>query len=51
MPDLRWGLTVPFAGVSLADHAALFSRAEDAGYDDLWTSETEVKRRPPGVLR
>ena len=40
MPDLRWGLTVPFAGVSLAAHADLFRRAEDAGYDDLWTSET-----------
>jgi probable F420-dependent oxidoreductase len=40
VPDLRWGLTVPFAGVSLADHAGLFRRAEDAGYDDLWTSET-----------
>lgn len=40
MPDLRWGLTVPFAGLSLADHADLFGRAEDAGYDDLWTSET-----------
>jgi probable F420-dependent oxidoreductase len=40
VPDLRWGLTVPFAGVSLADHADLFGQAEDAGYDDLWTSET-----------
>jgi probable F420-dependent oxidoreductase len=40
MPDLRWGLTLPFAGVSLADHAELFRRAEAAGYDDLWTGET-----------
>jgi probable F420-dependent oxidoreductase len=40
MPDLRWGLTLPFAGVSLADHADLFRRAEAAGYDDLWTGET-----------
>src|ERR671927_498748 len=40
VPDVRWGLTVPFAGVSLADHADLFRRAEGAGYDDLWTSET-----------
>src|ERR671933_2156378 len=40
MPEIRWGLTVPFAGVSLAAHADLFRRAEDAGYDDLWTSET-----------
>src|ERR687884_1529623 len=38
--DVRWGLTVPFAGISLADHGELFRRAEAAGYDDLWTGET-----------
>jgi probable F420-dependent oxidoreductase len=40
MPATRWGLTVPFVGVPLADHADLFRRAEAAGYDDLWTGET-----------
>jgi probable F420-dependent oxidoreductase len=40
MPDLRWGLTIPFAGVPLADHAPLIRRAEAAGYDDLWSAET-----------
>jgi probable F420-dependent oxidoreductase len=40
MPATRWGLTVPLAGVPLADHAHLFRRAERAGYDDLWTGET-----------
>jgi probable F420-dependent oxidoreductase len=40
MPDLRWGLTVPFTGVPLADHADLFRRIEAGGYDDVWTSET-----------
>jgi probable F420-dependent oxidoreductase len=40
MPETRWGLTVPFAGVALADHAELFRRAEAAGYDDFWTGET-----------
>lgn len=40
MPELRWGLTVPFAGVPLADHEPLVKRAEAAGYDDLWTGET-----------
>jgi probable F420-dependent oxidoreductase len=40
MPDIRWGLTVPFAGVALADHAELLRRAEAAGWDDLWTGET-----------
>ena len=38
--DVRWGLTVPFAGISLAEHGELFRRAEAAGYDDLWTGET-----------
>src|SRR3954469_7605370 len=40
MPDLRWGLTVPFSGIALAAHAELFRRIEAAGYDDVWTSET-----------
>jgi probable F420-dependent oxidoreductase len=40
MPDTRWGLTVPFVGLPLADHAELFRRAEAAGYDDFWTGET-----------
>jgi len=39
MADLRWGLTVPFAGVELADHEPLVRRAEAAGYDDLWSGE------------
>lgn len=36
----RWGLTVPFAGVPLAEHPALCRQAERAGYDDLWSGET-----------
>ena len=40
MPELRWGLTLPFAGVPLADHEPLVRRVEAAGYDDLWTGET-----------
>jgi probable F420-dependent oxidoreductase len=36
---MRWGLTVPFAGVALADHADLVRRAEALGYDDLWSAE------------
>jgi probable F420-dependent oxidoreductase len=38
--DIRVGLTVPFNGVALADHAELFQRAEGAGYHDLWSAET-----------
>ena len=40
MPELRWGLTLPFAGVPLAAHEPLVRRGEAAGYDDLWTGET-----------
>jgi probable F420-dependent oxidoreductase len=38
--ELRWGLTLPFPGVPLAEHEPLVRRAEAAGYDDLWTGET-----------
>jgi len=41
MPDLRWGLTLPFPGTPLADHEPLVRRAEECGYDDLWTGETQ----------
>jgi probable F420-dependent oxidoreductase len=40
LPAVRWGLTLPFAGVPLAAHEPLVRRAEAAGYDDLWTGET-----------
>jgi probable F420-dependent oxidoreductase len=40
VPPLRYGLTIPFPAVSLADHPDLVRRAEAAGYDDLWTGET-----------
>ncbi|HET9125540.1 MAG TPA: LLM class flavin-dependent oxidoreductase [Solirubrobacteraceae bacterium] len=40
MPATRWGLTVPFTGVPLADHPELYRRAEALGYDDLWSGET-----------
>jgi probable F420-dependent oxidoreductase len=37
---MRWGLTVPFTGVPLADHPRLYKQAERLGYDDLWSGET-----------
>ena len=40
VPDPRWGLTLPFAGLSLADHAPSFRLAEELGYEDLWTGDT-----------
>ncbi len=36
----RFGLTVPFTGVPLADHPRLYQQAEELGYDDLWSGET-----------
>ncbi|HVS28275.1 MAG TPA: LLM class F420-dependent oxidoreductase [Solirubrobacteraceae bacterium] len=39
MAATRFGLTIPFAGVSLPDHEPLLRRAEAAGYDDLWSGE------------
>jgi probable F420-dependent oxidoreductase len=40
VPEIRWGLTLPFPGVGLADHEPLVRAAEAAGYDDLWSGET-----------
>jgi probable F420-dependent oxidoreductase len=39
-PAVRWGLTVPFAGVPLAESRPLFEQAEANGYDDLWSGDT-----------
>jgi probable F420-dependent oxidoreductase len=35
----RWGMTVPWAGVPLADHAKLYAALADAGFTDVWSSE------------
>jgi probable F420-dependent oxidoreductase len=40
VPNTRYGLTLPLPAVSLADHPDLVRRAEAAGYDDLWSGET-----------
>lgn len=39
MPESRRGLALPFPGVALRDHVAFVRRAEDAGYDDLWSGD------------
>ena len=39
-PPIRWGMTVPFTGVPLAEHPELYRRTETLGYDDLWSAET-----------
>jgi len=40
VPEIRWGLTVPFPGVPLREQRPLVELAEACGYDDLWTGET-----------
>lgn len=35
----RYGMTVPFEGVPLSEHGALFAELADLGYTDLWSSE------------
>jgi probable F420-dependent oxidoreductase len=41
MPESpRWGLTLPFAGVPLAATEPFVRRAEAAGWNDLWTGDT-----------
>jgi probable F420-dependent oxidoreductase len=35
----RWGMTVPFAGLPLSDHARALSALVDAGFTDVWSSE------------
>jgi probable F420-dependent oxidoreductase len=48
---MRWGLTIPFTGIPLADHAELLRSAEALGYDDLWSAEaTGVDGFTPLVL-
>ena len=37
---MRTGLTIPFRGVPLADLPPLVRRAEDAGYESVWSEES-----------
>ena len=36
---MRYGITVPFDDVPLAEHPSWFSRLADLGYTDVWTGE------------
>jgi probable F420-dependent oxidoreductase len=36
----RWGITVPFDGVPLADQRPLFEALPDLGYTDVWSAES-----------
>ncbi len=37
----RWGLTLPLPNLALRDHMELVRSAEQAGYTDLWSGETQ----------
>jgi len=41
MPETRWGVTLPFPGIALRDHEPIVRAAEAAGYDDMWSGETQ----------
>jgi probable F420-dependent oxidoreductase len=36
----RWGITVPFEGVPLAEQRPLFEQLPDLGYTDVWSAES-----------
>jgi probable F420-dependent oxidoreductase len=37
----RYGLTVPLAGIGLADHRDVYRELVDLGYTDAWTAESD----------
>jgi len=37
----RYGLTVPLAGISLADHRDVYRELVDLGYTDVWSAESD----------
>ena len=46
----RWGVTVPLAGISLADHEHVYREAEALGYTDFWSAESDVDGVVPIAL-
>lgn len=42
MTERRWGITIPFPGVPLPDHRRRLAELVDAGYTDVWSSETNA---------
>ena len=37
----RYGITIPFDGVTLAEHRAWYTRLVDLGYTDVWSAEVD----------
>ena len=42
LPVLRYGITVPFDDVPLADHRRWYDRLAELGYTDVWTGEANA---------
>ncbi len=38
---MRYGITIPFDGVTLAAHREWFTRLADLGYSDVWSAEVD----------
>ncbi|HET6911313.1 MAG TPA: LLM class F420-dependent oxidoreductase [Mycobacteriales bacterium] len=39
--ESRWGITIPFGGVPLAEQRTLFEQLPDLGYTDVWSAEAD----------
>ncbi len=50
MTTPRLGVTIPLAGIPLAEHAQVFREAEERGYTDFWSAESDVDGVVPLAL-
>ena len=50
MTTERWGVTIPLAGISLAEHEQVYREAEERGYTDFWSAESDVDGVVPLAL-
>jgi probable F420-dependent oxidoreductase len=41
MSDARYGITIPFDGITLAEHRTWFNELADLGYTDVWSAEVD----------
>src|SRR6266536_44818 len=46
----RWGVTIPLTGISLAEHERVYREAEELGYTDFWSAESDVDGVVPLAL-
>jgi probable F420-dependent oxidoreductase len=46
----RMGVTIPLAGIPLAEHEQVFREAEERGYTDFWSAESDVDGVVPLAL-